>query len=133
MGVHVAGSLFPQRARALPLRLDPAVISAAWDNARNRRVSCELLLRHAFRHRLVVAVVVAAAPNSLPAPRCRLPTPARAPIEANAGDERRRGKGEEAAAMGRMKPNERKTTMETTRRQPHDARRKYRPRPALPP
>src|SRR5262249_25547382 len=48
--------------------------------------------RRAFRERLVVTVVVVAGPDSLPAPRCRLPTPARVAIETNAGDERRRAK-----------------------------------------
>src|SRR5262249_56388477 len=43
-----------------------------------------------------VAVVVVTAPDSLPAPRRRLPTPARAPIETNA--EWHRGEGEAAMA-----------------------------------
>jgi len=47
-----------------------------------------------------------------------LPTPARAAIEANAGDEWRRGKGEEAAIM---------ESMETSERKPMDARCKSRP------
>src|SRR5262249_35404508 len=65
--------------------------------------------------RLVVPIVVVAGPDSLPAPRCRLPTPTRAAIEANAGDKRRRGKSEEAAIM---------ESMETSERKPIDARYK---------
>src|SRR6266481_8955094 len=41
----------------------------------------------------VVAVVVVTGPNALPAPRGRLPTPARAAIETNTGDERRPSEG----------------------------------------
>src|SRR5262245_5602179 len=63
--------------------------------------------------RLVVAIVVVAGPDSLPAPRCRLPTPARAAVQADACDERRRGKAEEAAIM---------ESMETSERKPVDAR-----------
>jgi hypothetical protein len=47
-----------------------------------------------------------------------LPTPARAAIETNAGDERRRGKGEEAAVA---------ESMETSERKPIDARCESRP------
>jgi Ni/Co efflux regulator RcnB len=47
-----------------------------------------------------------------------LPTPARVAIETNAGDERRRGKGEEAAVA---------ESMETSERKPIDARCKSRP------
>ncbi len=83
-----------------------------------KAASVSPLLHHAFRNRSVVAIVVAAGPDSLPAPRCRLPTPARAAIEANAGDEWRRGKGEEAAIM---------ESMETSERKPMDARCKSRP------
>src|SRR6266446_519485 len=64
--------------------------------------------------RLVVAIVVAAGPDSLPAPRCRLPTPARAAIEADAGHEWHRREGE--AAM--MEP------IEAGEREPVEARRK---------
>src|SRR6266436_407876 len=63
---------------------------------------------------LVVAIVVAAGPDSLPAPRCRLPTPARAAIEADAGHEWHRREGE--AAM--MEP------IEASEREPVEARRK---------
>src|SRR5262249_59832036 len=87
-------------------------------------VSYGPLLGRAFRDRsvLVVPIVVVAGPDSLPAPRCRLPTPARAAIEANAGDKRRRGKGEEAAIMESMETSERKPIMETSERKPIDAR-----------
>ena len=86
-----------------------------------RREECRLLGR-AFSDRSVVAIVVVAGPDSLPPPRCRLPTPARAAIEANAGDKRRRGKGEEAAIMESMETSERKPIMETSERKPIDAR-----------
>src|SRR5262245_2544757 len=71
------------------------------------------LLGGAVGDRLVVAIVVVAGPDSLPAPRCRLPTPARAAVQADACDERRRGKGEEAAIM---------ESMETSESKPVDAR-----------
>src|SRR5262245_20930270 len=51
------------------------------------------LLGGAVGDRLVVAIVVVAGPDSLPAPRCRLPTPTRAAVQADACDEPRRGKG----------------------------------------
>jgi len=86
-----------------------------------RREECRLLGR-AFSDRSVVAIVVVAGPDSLPPPRCRLPTPARAAIEANAGDKRRRGKGEEAAIMESMETSERKPIMETSERKSIDAR-----------
>src|SRR5262249_20380425 len=79
--------------------------------------------------RLVVPIVVVAGPDSLPAPRCRLPTPARANIEANAGDKRRRGKGEEAAIMESMETSERKPIMQTSERKPIHARCKSCPEP----
>src|SRR5689334_23100878 len=50
--------------------------------------SARTLLYRAFPDRLVVAIVGVADPDSLPAPRCRLPTPARRAIEADTGDER---------------------------------------------
>src|SRR5215472_17347956 len=65
--------------------------------------------------RSVVAVVVAARPDSLPAPRCGLPRPARAAIEPNAGNERCRGKGEEGAVA---------ESVEASEREPIGARRK---------
>src|SRR5262245_20784974 len=71
------------------------------------------LLGGAVGDRLVVAIVVVAGPDSLPTPRCRLPTPARAAVQADACDERRRGKGEEAAIM---------ESMETSESKPVDAR-----------
>src|SRR5262245_25464008 len=80
------------------------------------------LLGGAVGDRLVVAIVVVAGPDSLPAPRCRLPTPARAAIEANASDERRRGKGEEAAIMESMETSERKPIDARCERKPIDAR-----------
>src|SRR5262249_58253583 len=50
----------------------------------SRAFSCRRLLAVLFtqraRERLVVAIIVAAGPDSLPAPRCRLPRPARAAI-----------------------------------------------------
>src|SRR5215470_19065966 len=67
------------------------------------------------RDRSVVAVVVAARPDSLPAPRCGLPRPARAAIEPNAGNERCRGKGEEGAVA---------ESVEASEREPIGARRK---------
>src|SRR5262245_16693088 len=76
------------------------------------------LLGRAVSDRLVVAIVVVAGPDSLPAPRCRLPTPARAAVEADACDEGRRGKGEEAAIM---------ESVETSERKPVDARCKSGP------
>src|SRR5438445_7607937 len=54
---------------------------------RNGRVCYETLRYQAFRDRSVVAIVVIADPDSPPAPRCRPPTPTRATIETNAGDE----------------------------------------------
>jgi hypothetical protein len=51
-----------------------------------------------------------------------LPRPARAAIKANAGDERRGGKGEEAAAV---------ESMETSERKPIDAWCKSRPEPEV--
>ena len=66
------------------------------------------LLGQAFHDTSVVAVIVVAGPNPLPSPRRRLSTPARGAIEANAGDERRRGKGEEAAVVEPIEPGERK-------------------------
>jgi len=51
-----------------------------------------------------------------------LPTPARAAIEANPGDKRRRGKREEAAIMESMETSECKPVMETSDRKPIDAR-----------
>src|SRR5262249_49674267 len=71
--------------------------------------------------RLVVPIVVVAGPDSLPAPRCRLPTPARAAIEANAGDKWRRGKGEEAAIMESMEASERKPIEAWCDRKPIEA------------
>src|SRR5215510_12290940 len=69
-------------------------------------------------HDISVVAVIVTGPNPLPSPRCRLPAPARGAIEANAGDERRRGKGEEAAVVEPIEPGERK---------PIDARCKSRP------
>src|SRR5262249_14998576 len=57
--------------------------------------------------RLVVAIIVVTGPDPLPAPRRRLPTPARAAIETNTGDERHGRKGE-AAMVEPIKPRERK-------------------------
>src|SRR6516165_1442284 len=78
------------------------------------------------RRTSVVAVIVTG-PNALPSPRRRLPTPARGAIEANAGDERRRGKGEEAAVMEPIEAGERKPIVEPGERKPIDARCKSRP------
>jgi hypothetical protein len=61
-----------------------------------------------FHGRSVVAVIVVTGPSSLPSPRGRLPAPARAAIETNTGDERRGGKGEEAAVVEPIEPGERK-------------------------
>ena len=97
--------------------LSPQPVRPSDNAAVKRREECRLLGR-AFSDRSVVAIVVAAGPDSLPAPRCRLPTPARVAIETNAGDERRRGKGEEAAVA---------ESMETSERKPIDARCKSRP------
>ena len=97
--------------------LSPQPVRPSDNAAVKRREECRLLSR-AFSDRSVVAIVVAAGPDSLPAPRCRLPTPARVAIETNAGDERRRGKGEEAAVA---------ESMETSERKPIDARCKSRP------
>src|SRR6516225_9635880 len=97
--------------------LSPQPVRPSENAAVKRREECRLLGR-AFSDRSVVAIVVAAGPDSLPAPRCRLPTPARVAIETNAGDERRRGKGEEAAVA---------ESMETSERKPIDARCKSRP------
>src|SRR5947208_17024567 len=63
---------------------------------RNGRVCYETLRYQAFRDRSVVAIVVIADPDSPPAPRCRPPTPTRATIETNAGDEWHRREGEAA-------------------------------------
>src|SRR5260221_13251358 len=63
------------------------------------------LLGQAFYDRSVVAVIVVTGPNSLPPPRCRLPTPARAAIETNASDERH-GREGEAARGGPIEPGE---------------------------
>src|SRR6516164_8184869 len=78
------------------------------------------------RRTSVVAVIVTG-PNALPSPRRRLPTPARGAIEANAGDERRRGKGEEAAVVEPIEAGERKPIVEPGERKPIDARCKSRP------
>jgi hypothetical protein len=55
---------------------------------------------------LVVAIVVAAGPDSLPSPRCRLPTPARAAVETYASNEGNRRQGE-ATMMESAKTAER--------------------------
>src|SRR5262249_4142236 len=97
-------------SREQPIRTsDSAVVK--------RRKECPLLGR-AFSNRLVVAMVVVAGPGSLPAPRCRLPTPARAAIEADAGDKRRRGKGEEAGIMESMETSERPRWLRQTQPMP---------------
>jgi hypothetical protein len=106
---HVAGSffavLFPQHASATypaaMSRLSGFPISAAVKRRGIRQAE-------RFATDLVVAIAVVAGPDSLPAPRCRLPTPARAAIETNAGDERRRGEGKEPAIMESMETSERK-------------------------
>src|SRR5258707_9890110 len=69
----------------------------------------QLWLGQAFYDRSVVAVIVVTGPNSLPPPRCRLPTPARAAIETNASDERH-GREGEAAGGETLAPGQRKTT-----------------------
>src|SRR6516162_11891648 len=79
-----------------------------------------------FHDTSVVAVIVAG-PNALPSPRGRLPAPARGTIEANAGDEGRRGKGEEAAVVEPIEPGERKPIVEPGERKPIDARCKSGP------
>src|SRR5262245_39364369 len=78
-------------------------------------------------HDISVVAVIVTGPNPLPSPRCRLPAPARGAIEANAGDERRRGKGEEAAVVEPIEPGERKPIVEPGERKPIDARCKSRP------
>src|SRR5215813_4071778 len=78
-------------------------------------------------HDISVVAVIVAGPNPLPSPWCRLPVPARGAIEANAGDERRRGKGEEAAVVEPIEPGERKPIVEPGERKPIDARCKSRP------
>ncbi len=65
------------------------------------------LLGQAFHDHSVIAVIVVTGPNSLPSPRCRLPAPARAAIETNAGDERH-GREGEAAMVEPIEPGERK-------------------------
>ena len=127
-------------ARLLGIEIDPRQIAARPREARDKaepdwvfgddedggecRGCCLGRERHrrAFRERLVVTVVVVADPGSLPAPRCRLPTPARVAIEPNAADERRRSKGEEAAIMESVETSERKPIMETSERKAIDAR-----------
>jgi hypothetical protein len=101
---HVAGSFFLCRIvpAAATSRVSGFPISAAVKRRGIRQAE-------RFATDLVVAIVVVAGPDSLPAPRCRLPTPARAAIETNAGDERRRGKGKEAAIMESMETSERKS------------------------
>src|SRR5262249_3694283 len=78
------------------------------------------------RRTSVVAVIVTG-PNALPSPRRRLPAPARGAIEADAGDERRPGEGEEAAVVEPIEPGERKPIVEPGERKPIDARCKSRP------
>src|SRR5262249_60187822 len=87
------------------------------------------LLGQAFHHISVVAVIVAG-PNPLPSPWCRLPVPARGAIEANAGDERRRGKGEEAAVGEPIEPGERKPNGEPGEANPMYAAGQAQPGPA---
>jgi len=88
------------------VRLMPAQYVKAYIKRNKHDAAERPLLGQAFHERSVVAVIVVAGPNSLPSPRCRLPAPARAAIEADAGDERRRGKGEEAATVGPIEPGE---------------------------
>src|SRR5262249_61767669 len=78
-------------------------------------------------HDISVVAVIVTGPNPLPSPRRRLPAPARGAIEADAGDERRRGKGEEAAVVEPIETGERKPIVESGERKPIDARCKSRP------
>src|SRR5215470_12179143 len=78
-------------------------------------------------HDISVVAVILTGPNPLPSPRCRLPAPARGAIEANAGDERRPGKGEEAAVVEPIEPGERNAIVEPGERNAIDARCKSRP------
>src|SRR5262245_51477075 len=111
MKARASGRQDETEKRCQSARADNCSESSAWSPM--KRSPHGPLLGGAVGDRLVVAIVVVAGPNSLPAPRCRLPTPARAAVEADAGHKRRRGKGEEAAIM---------ESMETSERKPVDAR-----------
>src|SRR5262249_14478647 len=111
MKARASGRQEENEKRCQSARADNCSESSAWSPMKRSRHGP--LLGGAVGDRLVVAIVVVAGPDSLPAPRCRLPTPARAAVEADACDERRRGKGEEAAIM---------ESMETSERKPVDAR-----------
>src|SRR5262249_56248642 len=71
---------------------------------------------------VVVGMGEGEGPGWWQAARGRWQAPARAAIEANAGEKRRRGKGEEAAIMESMETSGRKPIMETSERKPIDAR-----------
>src|SRR5262245_30931928 len=106
--------------------IDPPVFSSPCNGRASSGLSPSRFTTPQFHETSVVAVIVAG-PNPLPSPRCRLPAPARGAIEANAGDERRRGKSEEAAVVEPIEPGERNAIVEPGERKAIDARCKSRP------